>query len=300
MRITDKILMNTFNANLAASTERLYDRETKVLTNRNINKPSDNPVDAMTALAVRTKVSQIEQYQRNITRSQTLLKNTETVVSDLEDIFGQVNTLLVQGSSDNNTLSDRVSISYEIDQILEQTFNFANNRSENTYTFAGTNNATAPYQAIRNDAGEIVEVKTAGSSGDINGLIGENITIKVNINGEDLFEKGQNLFNTLIKVRDDLRANDGDAIRSDLTDVNTASEKVIGIQSLIGARVNRIDSANSRAENDFANFTEYLSNIEDVDAAQAILDYQTELVTLQSSLQAGARLLYPRLADFLR
>ncbi len=63
--------------------------------------------------------------------------------------------------------------------------------------------------------------------------------------------------------------------------------------------MNRISAAESRAENDEISFTEYLSNVEDADAAQAIMDYQMELVTLQASLQAGSKLLYPKLSDFL-
>ena len=300
MRITDKILQNSFISNLSFAQERLYEKEQKVMTNKAINKPSDNPVDTMTSLAIRTKISQIEQYQRNISNSQTLLKNSETVVNDVLDQFDRVNTLTVQGASDNYSTADKISISHEVNQIIEQVFNLANNRSESTYTFAGTRNDTAPYQAVRNEAGEIVEVKTTGSAGDINAVIGENIKIKVNVNGEDLFKKGQNLFDTLIKVRDDLRANDTNGLRQDLTNLSSASEQIINIQSVIGARVNRIDAAQSRAEDDAVNFNAYLSNIEDVDASQAIIDYQTELLTLQSSLQAGARLLYPKLSDFLK
>ncbi len=300
MRITDRILQNSFTSNLAFGTERLYESETRVLTNKRINKPSDDPVGAMVSLSIRTKVGEIEQYQRNISNSQTLLKNTETVVSEVFELFERVNTLAVQGASDNYGAEDKVSISYEVDQILEQVFNLANNRSESVYTFAGTRNDSAPYQVIRNDSGEIAEVKTSGSNGDIETLIGENIKIKVNINGEDLFERDQNLFNLLISVRDNLRANDSDALRENLIQLDSAQEKIINFQSVIGARVNRIDAAESRAENDVVSFKEHLSNTEDIDAAQAIMDYQMELVTLQSSLQAGSRLMMPKLADFLR
>ncbi len=299
MRITDRILQNNFTVNLSLASERLYERETRVLTNKKINKPSDNPVDTMVALSLRTKISQIDQYKRNISRTQTLLQNTETVVGELNDLFDRVNTLTIQGSSDNYSQADKESISYEVNQIIEQIFNLSNNRSESTYTFAGTNNDTAPYQAVRNDAGEISEVKTAGSGGDIIALIGENIKVKVNVNGEDVFESGLNIFDVAIKVRDDLRSDDSDALREDLNQLTTASEKIINVQSVIGARMNRISAAESRAENDEISFTEYLSNVEDADAAQAIMDYQMELVTLQASLQAGSKLLYPKLSDFL-
>lgn len=300
MRITDKVLNKTFTSNLAFASERLYESEMQVLTNKKLNKPSDNPVDALNSLAVRSKISDIEQYQRNISRSQTLLQNTETVVSQVSGIFERLHGLVVQGASDNTGPTDKVSISYEVNQLLEQVYNLANTRSETIYMFAGTNNDNPPYLAVRDENGEIVDVKTLGSGGDINTIIGENIQIKMNVNGEDLFEKDTNIFELLITIRDDLRADDNDALREDLIALSDAEEKVINQQAVIGSRLNRILSAETRAENDIINFTTHLSNTEDVDASEAIMEYQLELLTLQSSMQAGARLIQQRLTDFLR
>ena len=128
MRITDKILQNNFIANLTFSTERLYDAQTKVLTNKRVNKPSDNPVDAMTSLNIRTKLSEINQYQRNINRSKTMVENTESVVTQLADIFQRLSTLTIQGASDSYGPNDKLSIAGEVNQLLEQIFVIANNR----------------------------------------------------------------------------------------------------------------------------------------------------------------------------
>ena len=300
MRITDTVLHKNFINSLASATERLYDSETKVLTNKRINKPSDAPVDVMTDLAIRTKLSEITQYQRNISRGKTLLQNSESVVSQLSEIFQRLNTLAVQGASDSYGPTDKLSISYEVNQLLEQIVNYANNRMESTYIFSGTNSDVAPYIVSRNADGEITEVKTAGSAGDITTVMGENIKMKVNINGQDLFESGENLFDIAIKFRDSLSANDGNQVRTQLGRLQSATEKIINIQSVIGARVNRLDAADSRATDDNVTFSEFLSNTEDIDAAEAIMDYQQELLTMQSSLQAGSRLLYPKLSDFLK
>jgi len=165
--------------------------------------------------------------------------------------------------------------------------------------FAGTNNDNPPYLAVRDENEEIVDVKTIGSGGDINTIIGENIQIKMNVNGEDLFESGTNIFELLITIRDDLRADDNDALREDLISLSDAEEKVINQQAVIGSRLNRIQAAETRAGNDIINFSTHLSNTEDIDASEAIMEYQLELLTLQSSMQAGARLIQQRLTDFL-
>lgn len=300
MRITDTVLHQNFINNLAFATERLYESETKVLTNKRINKPSDAPVDVMIDLALRTKLGEIDQYQRNISRSKTLLQNSESVVSQLSEVFQRLNELSVQGASDSYGPSDKQSISYEVNQLLEQVVNFANNRTESTYIFSGTNSDVAPYVVTRDADGEITEVKTAGSAGDIIVVMGENIRMKTNINGQELFEDGENLFDIAIKLRDALRENDTESVQDQLGRLQDATEKIINVQSVIGARVNRLDSAETRAENDKITFSEFLSDIEDIDAAEAIMDYQLQLLTMQSSLQAGSRLLYPKLSDFLK
>lgn len=300
MRITDKILQNNFITNLAFTAERLYDIETKLLTNKRINKPSDDPVGVMSSLSIRTRLSEIEQYKRNIARSKTLIQNSETSITQLVEIIQRVNTLTIQGASDGFVDNDRLSISNEINGLLEHVMTLANNRSGSIYSFAGTNNDTAAYSAIRNDADDITSVITSGSSGNIIAVIGENLKLKININGEDLFESGQNIFDVLIDIRDNMREGDTDKLREDLNILDEVAEKVYNNQAVLGSRLNRILAAESRAEDDVLNFTRFLSDTEDADATRVIIDYQMELLTLQVSLQVGARLLHPKLVDFLR
>ncbi len=299
MRVTDSILKNNFLTNLNFASERLYDKETQVLTGKSVNKPSDNPVDALNALAIRQRLDEIEQYRRNISRTKAFLQNTETIVQQTADVFERVKQLTVQGASDSYGDNDKLSISYEVDQLLEQMLIAANNRTETVYTFGGTFNNVAPYSAVRDENGYITQVTTSGSSGDINRVLGESMTMKVNVNGEELFESGQNLFDVLIDIRDNLINNHTDNLREDLLKIDEATEKIYNIQAVIGSKVNRVKAADARAEGDTINFSEFLSNAEDIDASEAIIEYQMELLTLQSALQAGARLLRPRLGDFL-
>jgi flagellar hook-associated protein 3 FlgL len=228
-----------------------------------------------------------------------MLENTESVIDSMVTQLQRVNTLVIQGASDSYTAEDKISISYEINQILEEVVTEANTKTESAYIFAGTNTNTQPYTVERDEQGEIISVTTNGTSGDLNRAIGENIQIKANINGEELFERDVNLFNLLISIRDDLRANNSTELRESLNDLSDAQEKVYNIQAVIGARVNRVESAATRAESDVVNFTQFLSDAVDIDAAEAIVDYQVELQILQSALQAGARLFQQSLIDFL-
>ena len=118
MRITDTIIHNSFISNLSYATERLYEKETRVLTNKRLNKPSDSPVDVMTSLSIRSKLGEIEQHRRNISRGQTLLQNTGGVVSQLNDLFQRIHSLTIQGASDSYGPNDKLSISFELNKLI--------------------------------------------------------------------------------------------------------------------------------------------------------------------------------------
>lgn len=122
----------------------------------------------------------------------------------------------------------------------------------------------------------------------------------MNVSGEEVFEGDQNLFNTLIGIRDNLRSGDTDSMRNNLSTLDDMVGKIYNIQSAIGAKINRVDSADTRAGNDLTNFKNLLSGIESTDSNAAIVNYQQELNYLQSTLEAGSRLLNMGLEQFLQ
>lgn len=300
MRISDKTLHNSFLTNLNLTKQRLYEAETQVLTNKRITKPSDDPVDTYNILSMRTKLSDIQQYQRNIGQSRKLLETTEYTVEQLREVYDELISFAIQGASDTYGTRDLNIIAGEVNQYLEHVFNLANTRSDDRYIFAGTSNESAPYQAVRDGNGNIVSVTSRGTDGDIMNVIGEKVSIKTNINGKSLFEDGENLFELAINVRDHILAEDIEALREDLGRLSQASEDIYTIQTTIGGRIKRIDSAEARADNDKIYFEEFMNSIEEIDPTEAIMNYQLELMTLQNSMQAGSRILQSSLIDFLR
>ena len=300
MRITDRVLADTLTSNLASASERLFEKEQRVLSGKILSKPSDNPVDATNSLLFRARLNDTEQYKRNITQSQNFLNQTNTALSALSEIIDKVNTAATSGASGINSTGEQTSLTQQVNEFLEELLTIANTESNGVYILGGTNNDRPPYQAVRNAAGEIVDVKTTGSGGDINSQVGENIYVKSNINGQDVFEKDRNLFSTVIKIRDDIRADNAEGLRGDLMQLSASTENLITTQSIVGSRLNRLSAAEARAEKDVVNFKDYISNVEDADPSKAILDYQMELSALQSSQQASARLLNQSLLDFLR
>ena len=68
----------------------------------------------------------------------------------------------------------------------------------------------------------------------------------------------------------------------------------------VGGRLRRLDMLEARYELDSMNYREMLSNAEDVDMADVLMNIKMAEAVYQASLSAGARVIQPTLMDFLR
>lgn len=75
---------------------------------------------------------------------------------------------------------------------------------------------------------------------------------------------------------------------------------LLRIRADVGARVNRVELTNNRLDSDTINFTKLMSENEDVDMAETIMNLKNEENVYRSSLAGGARIIMPTLIDFLR
>ena len=68
----------------------------------------------------------------------------------------------------------------------------------------------------------------------------------------------------------------------------------------LGSKQNRLEYTQSRLNDDKTNYTELLSNTEDVDLEEVYVEFNTQYMIYQSGLQATSKVIMNTLADFLR
>ena len=133
MRITDRVLADTLTSNLASASERLFEKEQRVLSGKILSKPSDNPVDATNSLLFRARLNDTEQYKRNITQSKNFLNQTNTALSALSEIIDKVNTAATSGASGINSTGEQTSLTQQVNEFLEELLTIANTESNGVY-----------------------------------------------------------------------------------------------------------------------------------------------------------------------
>jgi len=105
------------------------------------------------------------------------------------------------------------------------------------------------------------------------------------------------MFNDVIAYMD---AGNYEAISDELDVIDKEMGNVLRSRADVGARTNRVDLTDDRMGNDLINFTKLMSENEDVDVAETIMNLKNEENVYQASLAGGARIIQQTLVDFLR
>ena len=148
------------------------------------------------------------------------------------------------------------------------------------------------------------EVTYNGSIHKKEALISNGHSIPVNVTAQELLfgegEEGVDTFSLLVTMERALLENDGIAIAKRLDELDLAQNQVLKQQADVGNIVRELYSTKSQLGNQQFEKERQLSDIQDLDIAEATVDLKVAEANNKLSLNTGARLIQPSLSDFLR
>lgn len=300
MRVTQRLMINNMLRNYNHSMNKMNRLNMQLSSGTRINKPSDDPADLVTSLRLRTKLVQNEQFKKNVGDAISWVETAETTFNAMTQVLQRVRELTIKGANGTNDEGELKAITDEISQLKDELGDLANTTLDDRYIFGGTRTMEKPYDAITG--------QWLGNSNPINLEITENITMTVNFDGrvfgvetDSPSPMDNSIFSTLDKILDHLaNENFAELSGSDLRELDQYINNLLSFRSEAGAKVNRLELVESRLEDMELNYTELLSENEDVDMARLIIDLKNQENVYRASLAAGARIIQPTLVDFLR
>ncbi|ACL74484.1 flagellar hook-associated protein FlgL [Ruminiclostridium cellulolyticum] len=309
MRITNNMLISNMLTALGNNESRLSKYQNQLHTGKKIQLPSDDPIVAARALKLRTDVSKIEQYQKNLGDAQSWVDATDAALAQIGDILKRAKELATQAANGTNSITETSDIGQEMKQLKVQLVHIANTTYSGRYMFSG----------FKTDQKLIEDDETSANFGkfeiDVNTVtekiqfeIGAGDNININVAGGDIFNSGGNAVNggepamiaLFTNVIADLDSGDNAGVSSQLSQFDQQIDNLLRVRADIGARQNRIDLSADRMSNDLVNMTSLMSKNEDVDPAETIMNLKNEENVYQASLAGGARIIQQTLVDFLR
>lgn len=238
-----------------------------------------------------------EQFRNNITITDKRLIQMESAVDGLIEIASHARTLALQRINDPNTFPGMMAGEFEA--LLDQTVANLNDNTDGRYLFGGSQTARQPVV--------LDTAFTAFGSADTTYYQGDDLTLStrvdVDIEVETTMSANLDGFQALIGglrglVQGDI-LDDEPILESSLGLINDSIGKMADYQAGLGIRQNQLDRID-QSHTDAEIYLEVrISEIEDIDLAEAITRMSRDQILLESAMATIGRLSRMSLAEYL-
>ncbi|MBP1965799.1 flagellar hook-associated protein FlgL [Paenibacillus aceris] len=304
MRITQSMMNSSMMTNLQANYSRLDRSQEQLMTNKRINRPSDDSVGVANALRYRGEISHTDQFQENTQDADSWLKFNDTVMTETINILQTISEKTIQGATDTAPADARKAIAKEVEQLYNQLVSIGNSQYKGKYVFNGEKVDQQPFPtdpANKNyilDQGSIKYQVGAGIYADVNSL-GSNVFGDFS-SSVGVYTDTSNIFKVIDNLKNALNSDNTTNIQTSIAGIQTCIDRVLTAQSDVGAKQNRLEFTSSRLDDLSLNYTDLQSKVEDIDMPKVITDVKTAESIYQASLDTMARVIRPSLLDFLK
>ncbi|HIJ89731.1 MAG: flagellin [Desulfobulbaceae bacterium] len=200
MRITMQSIHNNILGNLNKINTDMNRINSQISSGKQISKISENPVGLVTSLGLRSSITQITQYQSNLSFGDKTITAAENSLTQMKDIASRAKVLAIQLANGTMTPENRLSAAEEIQHLFESTITLSNTAVNGKYIFGGfrttgyTDTEPTPFIQDARDGyfvngGRMPDSSSTQLTGTIpNGAAGDITTGNLLINGVDVVD----------------------------------------------------------------------------------------------------------------
>ncbi len=297
MRVTAQSTYTGMRDSLATSLSRVAALQSQLGTGRRINRASDDPVGAATALRYRSYEADQAAYDKAADNAGTRLGAADTALQSMSGALQRVRELAVSAGNAALSPQARSAVSDELLSLRDELADLANTTHEGSALFGGFS-TTAVTRAADGSW------SYAGDGGRVQRRVGAGVVVDVGLDGRATFgfdqPTGEDLLSVVERLAQHAKAGDSAALAQDQTLLAARSTGVLATLGTVGATTNRVESARSRGQQYLDTVVAQRSALEDVDLAEAVLQLTAAQNGYSAALGAVAKGDLPSLADFLR
>ena len=136
MRVTNNMLVNTLLRNVNRNMQTMQKKQDQLSTGKRVSAPSDDPVAISKILKYKTKINELEQYDKNSKDALSWTQTSELAISDISSSLDRARELAVQAANETNSASERENIAKEIRQLKGHIIGNANKTFAGKYIFS--------------------------------------------------------------------------------------------------------------------------------------------------------------------
>ena len=289
-----------FLDNLNKLGESMSRAQQRISTGRRISQVSDDPGAIPNLLEARASLVSNQQTLANLGRVKTEVDSAEQDLQTAVSLFDKVQTLGAQGNTDILTAAGRTALADELDSILQQFVGLAGSSVEGRYIFSGDTDQQAPYTYTPGQANPVSAYLGAASTRLVQHPNGT--TFSVALTAQQIFDSTDpttNVFASIQALSAALRANDSPAVSAAADGLTKVGQHLNSQLAFYGRTQNKVADAAEFGKTLQLQLQTQISNVEDADLTQAILELTQGQTQQQAALQSRAMLPRTTLFDYL-
>ena len=306
MKISTAFLFDRATSQMSVVQNRLATSQAQLAQGKQVVTPSDAPDQASTIARLKGILAKHDSYTRAVNSTQTRFQSEEVALQNVSDGLVRMRELVSQAASDTMGPTDRKALATELAGLRDQIMSLANTQdTSGAYIFAGSR--------VREPAFAMDSSGTLTYQGDettIDILVGDQRTIKVNRSGSDVFQRvvrtdvlgnpyGVGFFQSLDDMVNAVSNSDNAGISQAIKEVDQLQGGIAMALAQIGTDMNVLDAQQTVLEETTLRLKTTLSNVEDLDYAEAITKMNKEMLALEAAQSSFAKISQLNLFNYI-
>jgi flagellar hook-associated protein 3 FlgL len=295
----------TLRSSLQRSGAALQRLNEKLATQKEISRPSDDPVHAVLIQRLSATASEYDQRIESVTTAQIFMTATTGALDAAQQQLLRAETLAVKTANSTLSQSELDAVAAEVNELVESMVETANTTFDGRYIFSGTDTRTPAFSVTRDANGDVAAFSYDGNSTPLTVPLGRERYATVSATGEEGFVNAD-VMQSLIDYRDHLRNTTGmtstdqvAALNDDLGRLAEAETSVRELGAAFGARAAEMDLVKQQTEDLQVQVNAALSEKRDVDIAQLATHLSREQLVYQALLASSQSIMTANLMDYL-
>ena len=295
MRISTNTIYQSGTNQLMSLQTDLNKLSIQTATGKRVNSPADDPVAAARLLELNTAKDLNANFGSTRKTAETLLQTYETSLTNVTDTIQAIQSSVIAAGNGTYTDSERTKVANELQGYLDTLVNLANSKdSQGNYMYAGYATQTVPFELDTSTTPNRYVYKANPTRTELQVDIQSQRS--VTYTGDQIFgPNGANVFKTLQDMITLLKTPITDSttqatysagVGSTIDQMQGWLNNVLDARSEIGSNLNFIDTMNTTGDSLDYQYDASISELQDLDYAQALSDISKKTSILQAAQKA--------------
>ena len=307
MKISTSYLFDRSVKQMSTVQSDLAHTQAQVSAGKQVISPSDAPDQAAAIQRLKSVLNHQDSYLKALTTVKARLEGEDTNLQSVSDMLIRAKELAVQSANDTLNPANRKALAVELKGLRDQMLSLANSRDTNgNYLFGGSRVKQVPF------AQDVIgQVTYNGDQTRMQVRVGEQRTIPLNRSGAETFvpvirtdAAGQSSARSFFGVMDDLIAgvtnSNRTAMQRGVGEMDNLLNGISLARANVGTDLNVVEQQTQAIDETKLTLKTTLSNIEDLDMAEAITKMNKQMLSLEASQSSFAKITQLNLFNYIK